>query len=187
MELTADARRALPAIVGLLLGRREALARLDTSLPAFWRVFWLALGGLAAAEVAITTLAAPDHPLEALHGGAVVALSVLGGSALAMQVVVAMAEMEDWRGRPAAFLVPLLWIGVGLWGAAVLWRLSGLGTDAAVWWALAGLAALGVWQAARLGLDLTRGAAFGVAFVYALSSCAGYALVNATALVVLPT
>lgn len=189
MDLTRDARHAVPALTGLLLGRREALKGLDLSRAAFWRVFWLVLGIILTGEVAFAALTARDSLLVA-HHGALVGLSVLGGSAAAVQIMMVMGMLEDWDHLILRFLIPLLWIAAILWSAVLVWRVASFGMELsgwADWWpriALSGVALYTAWQAARFGLCVSRIEAAGVLLASVCAEFVGFVFVNGSLLLI---
>lgn len=189
MALAADARRAVPALKGLLLGHREALTGFDLSLAAFWRVFWLAAGAIVTGEIAFAALTSREA-LDVAYNGLLVGLSLVGGSAAAVQILMVMGALEEWDHRILRFLIPVLWIVVALWSVILVWRVAAFGLDLsgwADWWPrvlLSGLALYTAWQAARFGLRLSRVEAAGVLLAYACAEFIGFVVVSASILLV---
>lgn len=189
MELTADVRRALPALKGLFLGHQDALGCFNLSLAAFWRVFWLVMGAILTSEVAFAALTSRETVMVA-YNGLIVGLSVIGGSAAAAQIIMAMGALEEWDHRILRFLIPLLWILAALWSAVLVWRIAAFGLALSGWpdwWpriVLSGIALYTAWQAARFGLRLSRVDAAGVLVAYACAEFLGFVVVNASILLV---
>lgn len=187
MDLTMDARRAIPGLIGLLRGHRDAISRFNVTVAAFWRVFWLAMGVILAFDVGLAALTSRNGA-QIAYDGTLITLSIIGGSAAAVQVLMLMGALEDWEDRILRFLVPLGWIGVALWTAVTLWHLAstelGLSgsVDQAARTAMSLVALYTAWQAARLGLRLGIGEACGVLIVYSCAQFAGFALVNLSVL-----
>lgn len=183
MDLTSDVRRAVPGLIGLALGRGDAVDAFNLSIEAFWRVFWLVLGGMLAAEVGFHALVSRDSA-DMAYQGALIALSVMGGSTLAVQVLLAMGALENWDHRILGFLIPALWSGAALWAALTVWRVMafGLGVsgdiDLTARILLSLVALYTAWQAARHGLGLSSGAAFGVLLVAACAEWGCFTLIN---------
>jgi hypothetical protein len=187
MDLTMDARRALPGLIGLLRGHRDAINRFNLTVGAFWRVFWLAMGIILAFDVGLAALTSRNGA-QIAYDGTMIVLSIIGGSAAAVQVLLLMGALEEWEDRILRFLVPLGWIGVALWTAVTLWHLAsaelGLSgsVDQSARTLLALVALYAAWQAARFGLRLSIGGACGVLIVYGCAQFAGFALVNLSVL-----
>jgi hypothetical protein len=183
MTFTVDARRAGSGLVALFLGQRDAITKFNVSVAAFWRVFWLAMAAILAIDVGFDALTSRNG-FQIAYDGTMMVLSIVGGTAAAVQVLFVIGEMEHWEDRLLRFLIPLLWVGVALWTAVTVWQVArfGLGVvgpvDVTVRTALSLLAVYAAWQAARLGLRLSVGGACAVLLVYACAQFSGFILVN---------
>jgi hypothetical protein len=183
MNLTVDARRAVPGLVALMFGRRDAVSKFNLSVSAFWRVFCLALSVVLVVDVGFRALISRNGA-QIFYDGTMLVLSIVGGTAAAVQVLMVMGALENWENRILRFLIPLAWIGISLWTAVTVWQVASFGLalegdiNTAVCTAMSLLALYAAWQAARLGLGLSMGGACAVLLVYGCAEFAGFALVN---------